>query len=246
MRRRARAAAAAAAAAVLWAWPAAGADFATLEPSGTREGYLARLLINEAPFPGERGWVGESDTRDAMRSVLWVLESRRAHVPDGYAQREVGGVASTNLVDFITARRQCQGFGLDAAGVPSVDPRVEERVAYLLRIANAGKGPGRFAGLVNYAQDLARRYYAGEATETDLFEGLDKVDGREVTGRAYSWMTGQDVYHPGGSFVKIPDVQRGLLGGNRFFTLEKRVADGEGGEEDGEEEDDEETEEAEP
>jgi len=229
MRRRAPAAAVAAAAVLAWG-AAAGAragEFASLEPTGTREGYLARLLINETPFPGERGWVGEADTKDAMRSVLWVLESRRAHVPAGYRQSEVGGVSSTNLVDFITARRQCQGFGVDAAGLPSLDARVEERVAYLLRIANSGKAPGRFAGLLNYAQDLARRYYAGEATEADLFAGLDRIGGVAVTGRAYSWMTGQDIYHPGGSFVKIPNAQRGLLGGNRFFTLQKRAGAGE-------------------
>ncbi|MBR6021860.1 MAG: hypothetical protein IK066_05515 [Kiritimatiellae bacterium] len=204
---------------------ASGGDFASLADAGTREGYLARLLINETPFPGERGWVSEADTKDAMLSVLWVLESRRAHVPEGYRQSEVGAVESTNLVDFITARKQCQGFWADSAGVPAMDPRVEERIAYLLKIANSGKAPGRFAGLVNHAGELARRYYAGEAEDDDLFAGLETVGGVAVTGRAYSWMTGQDVYHPGGSFVKIPDALRGLLGGNRFFTLEKRADD---------------------
>lgn len=218
---------------------AGAAEFASLAGADTREGYLARLLINETPFPGERGWVSEADTKDAMLSVLWVLESRRAHVPEGYRQREVGAVDSTNLVDFITARRQCQGFGVDASGKPTMDARVEERVAYLLKIANSGKAPGRFAALVNHAGDLARRYYAGEATDGDLFEKLEKVGGVEVTGRAYSWMTGQDVYHPGGSFVKIPDALHGLLGGNRFFTLEKRETAASEEEEDEEEEEEE-------
>ena len=55
----------------------------------------------------------------------------------------------------------------------------------------------------------------------DRFAGLTVVNQVGVTGRAYSWMTGQDYYSPGGNFVKIPDSQQGLLGGNRFFTLRK-------------------------
>jgi hypothetical protein len=27
---------------------------------------------------------------------------------------------------------------------------------------------------------------------------------------------------PGGSFVRVPDADQGALGGNRFYTLEKR------------------------
>jgi len=42
-----------------------------------------------------------------------------------------------------------------------------------------------------------------------------------VTGRAYSWMTDVDSYHPGGNFVSIPSTDDGSLGGNRFFTLRK-------------------------
>ena len=51
-----------------------------------------------------------------------------------------------------------------------------------------------------------------------LFRSVNQI---AVTGRAYSWMTGQDYYNPGGNFVRIPDAQQGLLGGNRFFTLRK-------------------------
>jgi hypothetical protein len=201
---------------------ARGAEFAKLEGSGTEAGYLARLLINEAAFPGERGWVSEEDSKDTMRSVLWVLRSRMGHVPAGYTRKEVGGVDSAKLLDFVTAKGQCEGFGLDAAGKRTIAPRVEERVKYLLKLANSGSKPGRFAALINYAQDLAKRQCEGKITEEDLFEGLSTVGGVAVTGRAYSWMTGSDAYHPGGSFVKIPDSLRGLLGGNRFFTLVKR------------------------
>lgn len=226
-RRAVRGAAALLAAAAAWLGTGGAAaragDFAKLEGADTDAGYLARVLINEAAFPGERGYVGEEDTRDTMRSVLWVLHARKDYVPAGYTRKEVGAVDSGNLLDFVTARKQCEGFGVDAAGKRTVAPRVEQRIAYLLRIANSGGKPGRFAGLINYAQDLATRYFSGKFSEEDLFAGLKSVGGVKVTGRAYSWMTGQDLYHPGGSFVKIPDAQRGLLGGNRFFTLERRV-----------------------
>ena len=55
----------------------------------------------------------------------------------------------------------------------------------------------------------------------DRFATLRRVDGTDVTGRAYSWMTDRDGYHPGGNFVRIPDADDGSLGGNRFFTLRK-------------------------
>jgi len=38
-------------------------------------------------------------------------------------------------------------------------------------------------------------------------------------------MSDKDSYHPGGDFVRIPDDLCGRLGGNRFYTLEKRSAD---------------------
>ena len=215
-----------AAVAALWlAWGGVawgGQVFAKLEPKETKEGYVARLLINEVPFPGERGFVSEEDTKTAMREVLWVLHGRTKLVPAGYKQEEVGGTKGTNVLDFITARRQCEGFMLDANGKPATAARVDERIAYLLKLANSGSKPGRFANLLNYAQELARRYFAEGMTEADVFAGLTAIGGVAVTGRPYSWMAGQDMYHPGGSFVKIPDSLRGLLGGNRFFTLQRK------------------------
>lgn len=210
----------------LWLAAAGGAQggeaFATLEPKTSREGYLARLLINEVPFPGERGFVSEEDTRTAMREVLWVLHGRTKLVPAGYKQEEVGGTTGTNVLDFITARRQCEGFMRDAQGGLAMEARVEARVEYLLKLANSGSKPGRFANLLNYAQDLAKRYFAEGMTEADVFAELTSIGGVPVTGRPYSWMAGQDIYHPGGSFVRIPDSLRGLLGGNRFFTLQRK------------------------
>ena len=55
----------------------------------------------------------------------------------------------------------------------------------------------------------------------DCYAGLRRVGYVEVTGRAYSWMTDVDSYHPGGNFVSIPSADDGSLGGNRFFTLRK-------------------------
>lgn len=198
-----------------------GGDFASLPGAETDAGYLARLLINEAAFPGERGYVSEADTRDTMLSVLWVLHARAHFVPEGYKQEEIGAARSESILDFVTAKNQCEGFWMGADGKRKVAPRVEERVAYLLEIANRGKGPGRFAGLIGYARGLAEAYFSAGISKEDLFADLKVVDGVRVTGRAYSWMTGMDAYQPGGNFVKIPDEDRGLLGGNRFFTLRK-------------------------
>ena len=195
--------------------------FAKLEPAATASGYLARLLANESPFPGERGFVSEDDTKATMLSILWVLHSRMNYIPAGYKQEEIAAIRSQNIIDVITAKNQCEGFSKDAAGNPVAAPRVEARIQNLLKIANSGGKPGRFASLLNYVQGLASSYVTGGIQEADRFAGLTLVNQVAVTGRAYSWMTGMDYYSPGGNFVKIPDAQQGLLGGNRFFTLRK-------------------------
>ncbi len=206
---------------LLGAVAARAGDFATLAGADTKAGYLARLLINETPFPGERGYVSEEDTESAMREVLFVLHSRIKDIPAGYKQEEIAAVRTGDILDIVTARNQCEGFSRDAAGNRTMAPRVGERINYLMKIANSGKAPGRFARLINYAQSLATAYFATGPQGQDLFANLSVVGGVPVTGRAYSWMTGQDMYHPGGNFVRIPESQHGLLGGNRFFTLRK-------------------------
>ena len=204
-----------------WTASAASAEFAKLEPASSASGYLARLLINESPFPGERGFVSEEDTKATMLSILWVLHARMNYIPPGYAQEQIAAIRSQNIIDVITAKNQCEGFSKDAAGKPVSAPRVEARIQNLLRIANSGDKPGRFANLLNFGQGLASAYLAGGVPGADRFAGLTLVNQVAVTGRAYSWMTGQDYYSPGGNFVKIPDSLQGLLGGNRFFTLRK-------------------------
>jgi hypothetical protein len=200
---------------------AGAADFAALEPATGAAGYLARLLVNEAPFPGERGYVGEADSKAAMLSILWVLHSRMNHVPPGYSQRQIAATRSTNVLELITAKNQCEGFHRNAQGRPDMAPRVEARIDNLLRIANSGAAPGRFASLLNFAQGLAQAYLAGGMPGADRFAGISHVDRIAVTGRAYAWMTDMDCYHPGGNFVGIPNASQGLLGGNRFYTLRK-------------------------
>jgi hypothetical protein len=98
---------------------------------------------------------------------------------------------------------------------------VHERISYLSKIGNDGS-PGKFARLLNYGQDLANAYVQGGMKEADRFAGINRVGSTKVTGRAYSWMTDQDYYHPGGSFVRIPNDLKGRLGGNRFYTLKER------------------------
>lgn len=199
----------------------AAAEFAKVAAPGTTDGYLARLLINENPFPGERGYVSVEDSKAGMRQVLWVLHSRMHHIPDGYTQVQVGSVRSQDILDVITAKNQCEGFYRDARGKPAFAPRVEERLRYLRKIANEGGKPGKFADLLNYGQGLASAYLRGGMLEADRFAGLSIVNRTAVTGRAYSWMTDRDCYKPGGNFVAIPNAQGGAPGGNRFFTLRK-------------------------
>ncbi len=200
------------------------APFARVDPPDSTSGYLARLLINEVAFPGERAYESEATSQAAMLQILWVLHARTHLIPKGYAQQHVAGMRTTNIIDVITGtgeRRQCEGFYRDAQGRFVTAPRVEERLNYLLKIANSGSKPGRFAGLLNYAQGLARAYIKEGIEGADRYAGLKRVNQIEVTGRAYSWMTDVGSYHPGGNFVSIPPTAEGSLGGNRFFTLRK-------------------------
>jgi hypothetical protein len=197
------------------------AEFVNIAATDTASGYLARLLINENPFPGERGYVSVEDSKAGMRQVLWVLHGRMHCIPPGYTQAQIASVRSQDILDVITAKNQCEGFFRDAKGNPSCAPRVEERLRYLKKIANQGGKPGKFAELLNYGQGLATAYSRGGIQEADRFAGIATVNRMPVTGRAYSWMTDRDCYNPGGSFVAIPDAQGGSPGGNRFYTLRK-------------------------
>jgi len=199
----------------------AATPYATVPGVDTPEGYLARMLINENPFPGERGFISVADSKDGMLAVLHVLDARLKGIPPGYLQARVAGVSTTNIIDLIVAPNQCEGFQRDARGRPACAPRVEERLNYLLKIANTGGKPGRFAELLNHGQGLARSYLKGGLQAADRFAELTSIQQVRVTGRAYSWMTDMDCYHPGGNFVKIPDALGGAPGGNRYFTLRK-------------------------
>jgi len=200
------------------------APFAQLDRADTTTGYLARLLINETPFPGERGYLSEANSQATMLEILWVLHARIHLIPKGYQQVQVAGVRSEDIIDVITGaggRRQCEGFYRDAAGKFVTALRVEERLKYLLKIANEGGKPGRFAGLLNYGQGLAQVYLKEGPEAASRYAALRQVGPLPVTGHAYSWMTDVNCYHPGGNFVSIPSSDEGSLGGNRFFTLRK-------------------------
>lgn len=199
----------------------------TLRPAAEPAGYVARLLINETPFPGERGYVSEEDSKAAMRALLLVLDARRRQIPWGYTRKEIAATASGDVLDIITAggyHGQVEGFYRDSTNQLSMASRVTARVDNLARIANKG-APGRFARLLNYAQALSLAYFNGIVPAPDLYQPITFISPWLVTGRAYSWMTDQDCYHPGGSFVRIPNNLSGRLGGNRFYTLEKRQAE---------------------
>jgi len=214
---------------VVLAWVSMGAlsgqAEVTLDSASTTAGYISRILLNEVPFPGEHGFVSESDTKAAMLSVLCVLHNRIDNIPAGYKQRQLASVETSDILDIITAggvHGQCDGFYRDSSGRPVMVSRVDERLDNLMRIAGEGK-PGRFASLLNYGKGLAAAYAAGGMSQADRFVALQRVGSIPVTGRAYSWMSDKDYYNPGGNFVKIPDQQQGSLGGNRFFTLKRLV-----------------------
>ena len=195
-----------------------------LDPPSTPAGYVALLLINEVPFPGERAYVSEEDSKAAMLSVLWVLHCRVADIPPGYTQRQVAAVETRNVIDVMTAggvKGQVDGFYKGPDGRPAAVPRVHQRVAYLMGLANRGQ-PGKMASLLVYARDLTRRYFRAGPADKDLVADLRKVGAIHVTGHGYAWMTDARGCDPGGSFVRVPDADRGGLGGNRFYTLEKR------------------------
>jgi len=195
-----------------------------LDPPSKPEGYVALLLINEAPFPGERGYLSEEDTKAAMLSVLWVLHCRASSIPPGYTQRQVAAVETESVIDVMTAggiKGQDDGFYKEPNGGPVAVPRVHERVAYLMSLANAGQ-PGKMARLLLHARDLARRYFQTGPAGKDIFAELRKIGSKPVTGRGYAWMTDVRGFDPGGSFVRIPDLHQGTLGGNRFYTLESK------------------------
>jgi hypothetical protein len=118
--------------------------------------YSARLLLNEAPFPGERGWVSEDNTKATMLAILWVCHGRIHHVPKGHRQSQIAAVTTRDIIDVITVggeKGQCDGFYRDKKGKFKAVPRVHERIDYLLQVSNKG-APGRFARLILYAQGL--------------------------------------------------------------------------------------------
>lgn len=199
------------------------APAAAIDPPDTRAGYIALLLVNEVPFPGEGGWVSEADSKAAMLSILWVLHARIHHVPPGYRQEHVAAVRTRDIIDIMTAggeKGQCDGFYRDERGRFVAVSRVHERVDYLVAIAGRGK-PGRFSRLLEHAQGLASGYVESGITGADRYADLTRIGEIEVTGRPYGWMTDRNHYRPGGDFVRIPDAHEGSLGGNRFFTLRK-------------------------
>ncbi len=194
-----------------------------LPPASQTDGYVARLLINEVPFPGERGYRSEQDTMAAMDQLLHVLDGRLKGVPVPYQQQQIAAVRANNILDIITAggeRGQFDGFYRDSSGKAVMVPRVTARVDNLVTIARKGE-PGKFARLLNYAAGLATFYVGGTLKAPDRYDALRNVQGVPVTGGAFSWMTDEARFHPGGNFMCIADSQQGSLGGNRFFTLRK-------------------------
>src|SRR6476646_3613221 len=83
-------------------WPRAAHAQVTLPAAGNTDGYVCRLLINEVPFPGERGYTSEAETMLAMEGLLRVLDARLKHIPPGYTQQQIAAVSTGNIIDIIT------------------------------------------------------------------------------------------------------------------------------------------------
>jgi hypothetical protein len=157
----------------------------TLPAMGTIDGYVCRLLINEVPFPGERGYTSESDTMLAMEALLRVLDARVKHIPAGYAQQQIAAVRSGDIIDIITAggeKGQFDGFYRDASGTPVMVPRITQRIDNLIEIAGRGQ-PGKFARLLEHAAALARGYTSGALSCRDPHKGVQMINGVAATGR---------------------------------------------------------------
>jgi hypothetical protein len=192
-----------------------------LAPADTARGYVARLLINETPFPGEHFWTSEADTCAAQAAIVWVLRRRLRDIPPRNTQRQVAAVTTDNVIDLLTAggeHGQVDGFFRDARGRPAMAPRVTERIDHLIEIANRGT-PGRFVRLLQHAQRLADDVVGN--SPADHFAHLREIDDIPVTGGAYGWMTDREMFRPGGNFVRVTDTWQGALGGNRFFALRR-------------------------
>lgn len=199
------------------------AKFVELDSPDTEAGYLAYLLINENPFPSEKGYESVEDSKTGMVQILWVLNDRLRIIPRGYTQSQIANTTTNSITGIITAKGQCEGFSLDEKGKPAFDDRVQERINYLVKIANNGVKPGRFAELLNFAKNLSRTYMNFmKIFSPNIFQNIFIINKVKVTGRAYSWMTDKDYYHPGGTFVAIPDSLGGSHGGNRFYTLKQK------------------------
>lgn len=195
----------------------------TLPPPSSPAGYVCRLLINEVPFPGERGFVSEAQTMEAMDALLRVLDARLRHIPAPYTQQQIAAVRTADIFEIITAggeKGQFDGFHRDASGAPVMVPRVTERIDNLMTIAGKG-APGRFARLLEHAAAIATAYAAGAIDCADPHLAVKTAEGDAATGRAYSWMSDDPRFHPGGNFLRISDADDGSLGANRFFTLRK-------------------------
>ena len=71
--------------------------------------------------------------------------------------------------------------------LPSCDSRVRKRINHLLKVANSGNKPGKFAELLNYAKSLSSFYIKEyQVKESDIFVDIDVVNRIKVTGRVYS------------------------------------------------------------
>lgn len=201
----------------------ASTALARLPDPTTPAGYVAHLLVNEVPFPGERGYRSEQDTAAAMEQLLHVLDRRLERIPTPYTQQQIAATRANDILDIITVggeKGQFDGFYRDAQGRPAMVPRVTERIDNLNRIASQGK-PGTFARLLTHAGDLATAYLAEQQRPSDRHAAVSKAVRQPATGGGYSWMTDEVRYHPGGNFLRIEDTDAGSLGGNRFFTLRK-------------------------
>jgi hypothetical protein len=151
------------------------------------EDYLAALLINEVPFPGEPAFKSADDSKAAMRAILWTIQCRRAEIPEGYTRQQIAATSSTNLVDIITAFNQMDGFFKTRTDRHTFAPRVAERITYLRLLGQRDDTP-TISELLDFAHSNALHYAAGNPLlHPNPFVALTNLppDAIEVTGSPY-------------------------------------------------------------
>jgi hypothetical protein len=183
----------------------------TLPAISTDKGVLCRQLIAKRNNPGSPSY-DEQEVLKAMKAMKAAVDNR-LHYSDPII---FGARGAHSWFDIITAPGQFQGFSKGDDGQLVISSNIQKLIDDVMMKANTG-APGAYTRFVQNAIDVANN------DVDDPFRNLTMIGTVNVFGGGYSWLT-DGRGEPGGSYVKIPDEQGGLIAGNRFYALAKSVA----------------------